>query len=297
MLCAGLLQQGYQVRALVRNPDNAQQLTDLGVTLVQGDLDDTAALQQLATQASAVIHAAGVVRGVCQRDFDRINVAGTSKLLAALEATAKHPRLLLLSSLAAREPELSWYAASKRSGEELLKTHPELDWMVLRPPAVYGPGDKEMLPVFQAMSRGITPVPGETSARISLVHVTDLVTAVIACLQSDATRHQTMTLCDGRKNGYNWREMADIAGHVWDRKVRLWQVPTRILDWIAQINVYSARLTGRAPMLTPPKLRELRHPDWVVDNDTITEKTGWQPSIDLQKGLEMLSGAPDKAEL
>jgi nucleoside-diphosphate-sugar epimerase len=285
------------VRALVRNPNKAQQLNTLGVNLVQGDLDDSAALQQLAADTSAVIHAAGVVRGVCQQDFDRINVAGTSRLLATLEATAKHTRLLLLSSLAAREPGLSWYAASKLGGEELLKAHPELDWMVLRPPAVYGPGDKEMLPVFKAMSRGITPVPGETSARISLVHVTDLVTAVIACLQSDATRHQTMTLCDGRKNGYDWREMADIAGHVWDRKVRLWQVPTRILDWIAQINVYSARLTGRAPMLTPPKLRELRHPDWVVDNNAITENTGWQPSIDLQKGLELLSSDPDKAEL
>lgn len=285
------------MRALVRNPNKAQQLNTLGVNLVQGDLDDSAALQQLAADTSAVIHAAGVVRGVCQQDFDRINVAGTSRLLATLEATAKHTRLLLLSSLAAREPGLSWYAASKLGGEELLKAHPELDWMVLRPPAVYGPGDKEMLPVFKAMSRGITPVPGETSARISLVHVTDLVTAVIACLQSDATRHQTMTLCDGRKNGYDWREMADIAGHVWDRKVRLWQVPTRILDWIAQINVYSARLTGRAPMLTPPKLRELRHPDWVVDNNAITENTGWQPSIDLQKGLELLSSDPDKAEL
>ena len=69
------------------------------------------------------------------------------------------------------------------------------------------------------------------------------------------------------------------------------------LNGLARVKLRSARLTGRAPMLTPPKLRELRHPDWVVDNDKITEKTGWQPSIDLQKGLEMLSGAPDKAEL
>jgi len=285
------------VRALVRNPNKAQQLNTLGVTLVQGDLDDSAALQQLAADTSAVIHAAGAVRGMCQQDFDRINVAGTRGLLAALEATPQHPRLLLLSSLAAREPELSWYAASKRGGEELLKAHSELDWMVLRPPAVYGPGDKEMLPVFQAMSRGITPVPGQITARISLVHVTDLVTAIIACLQADATRHQTLTLCDGHKNGYDWREMADIAGHVWGRKVRLWQVPQWLLNGLARVNLRSARLTGRAPMLTPAKLRELRHPDWVVDNDAITETTGWQPSIDLQKGLEMLSGAQDIAEL
>jgi nucleoside-diphosphate-sugar epimerase len=248
-------------------------------------------LQQLVGETSAVIHAAGVVRGNCQQDFDRINIAGTANLLGTLAALPQPPRLLLMSSLAAREPELSWYAASKRGAEELLKAHPGMDWMVLRPPAVYGPGDKEMLPVFQAMSRGIAPVPGATTARISLVHVTDLVTAVIACLETDASRHQTLTLCDGRENGYDWREMANMAGIVWGRKVRLWPVPTRLLDWIAQINVYSARLTGRAPMLTPPKLRELRHPDWVVDNNLITEITGWHPSTGLQKGLEMLHNA------
>ena len=103
-----------------------------------------------------------------------------------MEAMPQPPRLLLLSSLAAREPELSWYAASKRGGEELLKTHTGLDWIVLRPPAVYGPGDKEMLPVFRAMSRGIAPVPGETTSRISLVHVNDLVMAVIALVSASS---------------------------------------------------------------------------------------------------------------
>ncbi len=266
-------------------------MSDLGVTLIQGDLDDTAALQSLVADSTAVIHAAGAVRGNCQQDFDRINVAGTGRLLAAIETLSKQPRLLLLSSLTAREAELSWYARSKHRSEELLQCHSGINWLVLRPPAVYGPGDKEMLPVFQAMSRGIAPVPGKTTARISLIHVNDLVTAVIACLETDATRHQTLTLCDGRENGYNWRDMADVASIVWGRKVRLWQVPPGLLDSVAWINVQSARLTGRAPMLTPPKLRELRHSDWVVDNKAIAEVTSWQPEIGLQKGLEMLRKA------
>lgn len=291
MLCAELLQRGYRVRALIRNPDKARELSDLGVTLIQGDLDDTAALQSLVADTTAVIHAAGAVRGSCQQDFDRINVAGTDRLLAAIETLSQPPRLLLLSSLTAREAELSWYASSKHRSEELLQSHSGIDWLVLRPPAVYGPGDKEMLPVFQAMSRGIAPVPGKTTARISLIHVNDLVTALIACLETDATRHQTLTLCDGRENGYNWHDMADMASIVWERKVRLWQVPPRLLDCVAWINVQSARLTGRAPMLTPPKLRELRHSDWVVDNETIAEVTSWQPEIGLQKGLEMLRKA------
>jgi nucleoside-diphosphate-sugar epimerase len=278
---------------LARTPGRAQHLASQGVALVEGDLDDSAALQRLVTGAAAVVHAAGAVRGSSQQDFDHINVTGTDQLLAAITAQSTPPRLLLLSSLAAREPGLSWYAASKRAGESLLDSHPDLDWLILRPPAVYGPGDKEMLPVFQAMARGVAPVPGDTAARISLIHVRDLVAAVIACLRSEAARHRTLTLCDGKANGYDWREMADLVAAVWGRRVRLWQVPRWLLDSLAWANVHSARLTGRSPMLTPPKLRELRHRDWVVDNGLITATTGWEPSIGLRQGLEQLH----KAEL
>ena len=260
---------------------------------MEGDLDNTDALRQLVAGSAAVIHAAGAVRGASRLDFDHINVTGSANVLAAVAAQARPPRLLLLSSLAAREPGLSWYAASKQAGEDLLAQRPDLDWVILRPPAVYGPGDREMLPLFRAMARGIAPVPGAAAARISLVHVADLVAACLACLESGATRGQTLTPCDGRAGGYDWREMADLVGAVWGRRVRLWQVPRWLLDGIAWINVTSARLSGRAPMLTPAKLRELRHGDWVTDNADITRATGWRPDIGLRQGLEQLR----KAEL
>jgi nucleoside-diphosphate-sugar epimerase len=163
-----------------------------------------------------------------------------------------------------------------------------LDRIILRPPAVYGPGDKEMLPIFQWMHRGIALVPGSPEARISLIHVADLVEAIIACLQSAAAIGQTLSLCDGKHQGYSWREMATIAATHWSRKVRLWCVPAWLLNGIAAVNSRSARITGRAPMLTPPKLRELRHHDWVVSNDAITLATGWTPVVELREGLEQL---------
>jgi nucleoside-diphosphate-sugar epimerase len=281
-----------RVRALVRSPHKACHLAEQGVTLIQGDLDDTTALRELVNGTAAVIHAAGAVRGSCQADFDRINIAGTANLLAAIKPLANPPRLLLLSSLAAREPQLSWYAASKRGAEHLVEAT-TLDWIVLRPPAVYGPGDREMLPVFQWMSRGVAFVPGSPAARISLIHVTDLVTAIIACLRAGASRYQTLTLDDGKASGYDWQELAAAAAATWSRQVRLWQVPYWLLDSAARLNLTLAGITGRAPMLTPPKLRELRHPDWVVDNREITAMTGWTPRTSLRKGLDQIS----KAEL
>ncbi|MEM8659457.1 MAG: NAD-dependent epimerase/dehydratase family protein, partial [Pseudomonadota bacterium] len=193
--------------------------------------------------------------------------------------------------LAAREPDLSWYAASKAASEAILRAETGIPWLIIRPPAVYGPGDREMLPIFQAMEKGIAPVPGAVTQRTSLIHISDLVKAMIASLQSDIAVHQVFSLCDGRENGYSWTEMADIAAVVYGRKVRLWRVPAWLLNSIATLNVQLARLSKRAPMLTPAKLRELRHPDWVVDNRLITQLTGWTPCIGLEQGLISLSDA------
>lgn len=279
------MQLGFQVKALVRDPQKASQLSHPNIELVTGNLSDHDALRQLVSGCSAVIHGAGAVRGSSQAEFDLVNINGTAAIIAAVKSRQPPPRLLLLSSLAAREPQLSWYAQSKRGGEQLLQKEQQMDWIILRPPAVYGPGDKEMLPVFQMMSRGVAPVAGATTARISLIHVTDLVEAIIACLQSDTCRQQVLTLCDGKNGGYNWHEMAALAEATWSRRVRLWQLPTWLLDAVAGVNLRLAKITGHAPMLTPPKLRELRHEDWVVDNRAMAA-TGWTPKIDLQQGLE-----------
>lgn len=287
------MRQGFQLRALARSPQQAGDLAARGVQLVEGDLHRPEALRQLVSGCAAVIHAAGVVRGASRAAFDHINIDGTANLLAAVSSHAPAARLLMLSSLAAREPQLSWYAASKRGGELLLENAPDLDWVILRPPAVYGPGDREMLPVFQWMSRGIALVPGDPGARISLIHVSDLVAAIGACLCSAVCRHQTLTLCDGKPGGYDWRDMATIAEGVWARKIRLWRLPSWLLDSVAQANILGARITGAAPMLTPAKLRELRHPDWVVDNTAITANTAWEPRTGLRLGLQQLR----KAEL
>ena len=162
---------------------------------------------------------------------------------------------------------------------------------MLRPPAVYGPGDVEMKTIFELMKRGIALVPGAPTARNSLVHVSDLATAVVACLQADAAGGKVLTVCDGKANGYDWFELAAIAAEVYRRPVRLLKLPRAVLDSTAFINLSLARLTGRAPMLTPGKLRELRFPAWVVDNGEITACTGWTPQIGLREGLSDLSSS------
>lgn len=273
----------------MRDSSRASSLLDANVKLIPGSLDDPDSLHRLLKGCDGIIHCAGAVRGRSQDDFNRTNVEGTARLLKAAKNQPKTLSFLMISSLAAREPELSWYAQSKYLAEQLLHTQPDvLDWAILRPPPVYGPGDKEMLPVFKAMVRGVAPVPGETSARTSLVHVEDVVSAITALLRLEQLEKATYTLDDGKIDGYDWTEMAAEVAAVWHCKVRLVRVPAALLNSFASINLTLSKILGYAPMLTPAKLRELRHPNWVVDNTKITAATGWEPRISFKTGLEKL---------
>jgi nucleoside-diphosphate-sugar epimerase len=292
-ICNCLLDAGHRVRALVRNPNRARDLLPDAVELVEGSLADAARLSELVSGVDAVVHCAGAVRGATREQFDRVNVAGIRTLLQALEAQPEPPRLLSLSSLAAREPGLSHYAASKRAGEQVLLEEAErVQWMALRPPAVYGPGDTELLPLFRAMARGFAPVPGAADARFSMVFVDDLAAAVQAWLEASAVRNGIYTLEDGKAGGYDWRSVADTVTAICGRRVRLMPVPAWLLNTVARINSQAAQLFGYAPMLTPEKLCELRHPDWVCDSEALQAEIGWQPRYQLEAGLRATPGWP-----
>jgi nucleoside-diphosphate-sugar epimerase len=132
------------------------------------------------------MHCAGKVRGVTQQQFNRINVEGTARLATVAAEQTHPPRFLALSSLAAREPQLSAYANIKKLGEEALASHAgNMLWTAFRPPAIYGPGDREMLPLFKAMAKGMAPMITPANTRFSLLYVQDLVAAMHRWLQQD----------------------------------------------------------------------------------------------------------------
>jgi nucleoside-diphosphate-sugar epimerase len=288
-----LVKAGYRVRALVRSKQSSGVLPASGVDLVRGALEDRLSLEALVRGADAVVHCAGAVRGATQQQFDQVNVEGVERLLLTLETSNSRPRLLSLSSLAAREPQLSFYARSKYKGEQVLVNEARrVGWDVLRPPAVYGPGDREMLPLFSAMARGIAPVPGAAHARFSLLFVDDLAAAVLAWIRSGHAARVIYTLDDGREGGYDWRGVASIVESLCRRRVRLLRVPAWALDFPAWLNRHASRLFGYAPMLTPEKLRELRHVDWVCDHTALQAATGWRPQVQLEEGLNRTPGWP-----
>ena len=168
------VQAGHDVRALTRR----EQPTRERVSWVSGSLDsdDRAALQELVTEADAIVHVAGVINAPDAARFDLCNVGGTLAMLAAATA-AGVARFVHVSSLAAREPRLSLYGTSKARAEELVESS-GLDWAIVRPPAVYGPGDKETLDLFRMAKLGLVMVPAR--GRMSVIHVDDLARLLLA---------------------------------------------------------------------------------------------------------------------
>lgn len=286
-----LLRSGWRVRVLVHRRGLETAPTAMLET-VHGGLDDSSALQHLLDGVDAVVHVAGRVRGRGADDFRPVNADGVERLARLAAARAQSPRFILISSLAAREPGLSHYAASKREGETRLSRVVEessLRGAALRPPAVYGPGDQELLPLFRIMARGLAPVLGPADARASLLHVNDLAVAVERLLDSEA--EGTYELHDGTPGGYSWDDIAaTVAAVAGCRPGRRLPVPGALLRGLAGLNLATATLLRYQPMLTPGKVNELRHPDWVCDNTEFTRATGWRPAITLRDGLQPLFG-------
>lgn len=252
--------------------------------VVDGGLDDDAVLARFAAGADAVIHCGGVVAARDEATFHRINGEATRRLGEAA-AHAGVQRFLFVSSLAARRPEISAYAASKRAGEDALARIPGLAWDAVRPPAVYGPGDKQVLIFARLVKRGIGLLPAKDSARVSLIHVDDLVEAMHAWLTGPEPGGEIYELGDGRRGGYAWRTLIDAAAR--ELTVHPWYVrpPAFALKGLGYLSQAGARLLGRVAFLSPDKLRELRHDDWVCRDDRFRGRTGWRPRVPLGEGL------------
>ena len=253
-------------------------------------LTDVDKLNGIVAESSAVIYCAGSVRGRKPADFATANIKGVRAMLGALEqvhhSSGKSPPILLLSSLAASRPQLSDYARSKYEGEQLLQDKPLLSWTILRPPAVYGPGDREMLPVLKMIRRGLLAHAGPRDQRLSLLHVDDLANAIVSWLSaSQGCNHKTYAIDDGTPGGYSWEA---IGRAVSDGKFRRMAVPRLLLDIMARTNLLFASLLGYMPMLTPGKVRELVQPDWLCDNSDFADVSGWKPRLDLKQGTQQL---------
>lgn len=281
-----LFEAGFQVLALVRPDSRNSANIDARCEVVETRLDNPRALARVFKRCTAVIYGAGAVRGRELTDFLPANVDGIGITMEALAQNPDPTPILFISSLAASKPTLSNYAQSKSLGERKVAQHDLIPWCILRPPAVYGPGDKEMRPLLDWARRGVVPIVGPRDQRVSLLHVSDLAKAIVAWLKhTEACARQTFAIHDGKTNGYDWPTIAAAGGAA---NPRLLIVPPALLRIAARTNWLLSGLFRYAPMLTPGKTRELQEAEWICDNAAFHAATQWEPELDLVEGVRRL---------
>ena len=267
--------RGLEVRALTRRPQ--EPLT--GVEWVRGDLSAQPALEALVDGARAVIHVAGVVNTPDPAVFEAGNALGTRSIVgAALDRGVG--RFVHVSSLAAREPALSTYGASKRRGEEIVRASP-LEWTVVRPPGIFGPRDTEIFELFRAAKWGIVPMP--RAGRSSLIHVADLARLLVDLTEAgDEVLAQTYEPDDKREGGWTHRDLATAIGTAMGRRVAVPQFSRATLLGLSRAERFLRREKAK---LTPDRISYLTHPDWTCDPDKAPPSSLWTPQVETPRGL------------
>jgi nucleoside-diphosphate-sugar epimerase len=264
---------GHQVRALTRRPQPARD----GVEWSEGALDRPDSLAALVQGCDAVVHVAGIVNGD-RAAFVEGNIAGTENMVEAA-AQGGVRRFLYISSLAAREPQLSTYGWSKCVSEEPVIAA-GLNWTILRPPAIYGPGDRDLLELFRLARLRVVPLPSK--GRMSLIHVADLCRLILACLDNGMSFGRTYEPDDGRPGGWGTAELAGAIGRAVGRRVLPLPIPRRMMMLGASADRLVRRRRAR---LTADRVAYFSHPDWTAAPHAHPPADLWQAEVETQAGL------------
>jgi dihydroflavonol-4-reductase len=299
-LVKALVRKGYSVTCLVRKTSDTEALPKESVRLVVGDLEDTAVIWEAGRTIRVVYHLAGAIKAANRKQFFHANQVGTCRLLEALaEANSGLNRFVHVSSLAAAGPSIneqglteeqkpnpiSWYGESKLAAEqEVLRFREVFPVTILRPSAVYGPGDRETLLIYRMIKRGCLLTPGRHQRRFSLIHVDDLNAGIIQAGELDTPSGETYFL--SRPESYIWEEVGDAIARSLGIHYRQIALPRCIAVAAGFAGDLWAKTTGRPASVSSQKVKELMEPYWLCDSSKAQRHFGFSPIMDLADGIQ-----------
>jgi nucleoside-diphosphate-sugar epimerase len=294
-LCAA----GLRPRVLVRNARAPRWIATSRVELVPGSLGDRESLERLVQGAGTVLHLAGVVRAGRARAFDIGNRQGTANLLQALASVAPRARLVHVSSQAALGPSpeegaglgpeaeprpISAYGRSKLAAERAVAALPgSISWSILRPPAIYGPRDTDVLEMFRMASRGLVALPAGRRL-ITVAFVADVVRAIVAAAaRGEPGRIYHIGEPDPRPLTEMVLELARAGG----MRPRLVGVPGPLVLGLGTLGSLVHGLGLPGPVLTRDKARELLARHWSLETGPSIAALGLGTMATLAEGAAM----------
>lgn len=268
------------------------------VKLRTGRFDDATSLDAALEGVTHVIHCAGATKALNAAGFSAANAGATRELVAGVNRRGSQiQRFLLVSSLAAAGPgtpveprtenhssaPVSDYGRSKLAAEEAVTANCRSDWTIIRPPAVYGPRDREFLRLFKAAKSHLRPTFGGGRQALTLVFVQDLAAVIVAALTHPRASRETFFA--GSTEVVTTRELAaDVAAAMDSWTVSL-PLPNAVLWLACQWAELVTRVTGKANVLSAQKWAELKAPGWVCDVSKLQRELGCSCPTGLAEGL------------
>ncbi|HEU4413129.1 MAG TPA: NAD(P)-dependent oxidoreductase [Polyangiaceae bacterium] len=290
---------GHHVRALVGPASNVDFLQTLpGLEFVTGSVDDPASLPEAVAGVDGVVHAEGRLVGRSAVDLFRANVAGTENLLAAVRQYAPAiERFVLVSSLAAAAPSadgspvpddveprpVTDYGRSKLAAERAARSYAgRLPVTILRPPMVYGPRDREALPLFAAAARRVLPSLGDPDGKLSVLYGPDCARACVLALRAEVPSGSAYFVTDG--HAYTRRELVSgLERAVGKRALVSFPLPAPVARAAALASEAYGRLSGRPVALDRRRLADLLA-QWVCDGSGAERALSFRPEVDWLEG-------------
>jgi nucleoside-diphosphate-sugar epimerase len=292
-----LLAKGYAVRCLVRQTSNTRWLKTLDVEFVHGSLSDPDSFLPFLSDVEYIFHVAGITKAKRSQEYFRANAESTKNLLtAAVHSGAPLKRFVLVSSLAAVGPSLDGvpvdeltpyhpitaYGKSKMAAEQYC--HAVLDQIpitIIRPPAVYGPRDRDIYALFKLISHSIRPIMG--SRKASLIYVRDLVEGIVMAAEHAATTGKTYFLADDRV--YDWNLLGVLIANALGKRTVAVRIPKSIALGVGCFVEATSIFSSKPPLLNLEKVRDLIQPNWTCSARRAHEDFGFSSQTPIERGV------------
>ena len=299
-LVEALIARGYEVVALVREKSNRQWLKGLPVKIVLGDIMDKDSLSAAVRGCNYVYHLAGLTKAIKRSEYYLVNAVGTNNLIERWKSeNTEVKRFLYVSSLAAIGPAengvpikedqpphpVSDYGKSKLKGEEVLKSYiKEVPITILRPGAIYGPRDRDILHFFRWVKKGIQPLLGGEERYVDLCHVNDIIKGIILAAETPTSSGETFFLASGVS--YSWEKIGEIIAQALGRKGKKVVIPYFLLALAASFAEVVGWLKGKPAPFNRQKLREMQQKYWICDISKARIQLGYRPQVSIGEGIK-----------
>ncbi len=296
-LCHHFLKEGFAVIAGVRKTSDLTSLESLNVQYRYGDVTQPDTLPEMVSGVDYIVHNAGITKAKSRQTFFDINEDGTASLFKAIaQYNASVKKVIYISSLAAAGPSkkgvpliedcaphpITTYGRSKLAGEQVaLAFSGRIPVVSIRPPGVYGPGDKEIFSFFEAIHKGIRPLLGDLNRRLNLVHVDDLAHGVFLAVTKDTRSGAIYFIAE--KESYSMAQLVSLLQEACGRKGFPLRLPAPLFRAVAAISELTFKVVRATPMLTREKAAELLD-WWEISTEKARRELGFESRIPFAQG-------------